>query len=102
MVSNLKTYTEYSVVVQAFNRVGPGPMSKEITQHTAEGKPDQPPQDISCTTLTSQSIRVSWTSPPLASANGVIKGYKVIFGPSATWYGKLGESIIYCLFIIFT
>ncbi|CAL8111483.1 unnamed protein product [Orchesella dallaii] len=86
MVSNLKTYTEYSVVVQAFNRVGPGPMSKEITQHTAEGKPDQPPQDISCTTLTSQSIRVSWTSPPLASANGVIKGYKVIYGPASTWY----------------
>jgi hypothetical protein len=45
-------------------------------------------QDIGCTTLTSQSIRVSWTSPPLASANGVIKGYKVIYGPSSTWYDE--------------
>jgi hypothetical protein len=39
-----RTYTEYSVVVQAFNRIGPGPMSKEVTQHTAEGKPDHAPQ----------------------------------------------------------
>jgi len=39
-----RTYTEYAVVVQAFNRVGPGPMSKEHVMHTAEGKPDQPPQ----------------------------------------------------------
>jgi hypothetical protein len=70
-------------------------MSKEVAQHTAEGKPDHAPQDISCTTLTSQSIRVSWTSPPLASANGVIKGYKVIFGPAASWYGKYAIPHIY-------
>ncbi|XP_035704480.1 Down syndrome cell adhesion molecule-like protein Dscam2 isoform X15 [Folsomia candida] len=93
MISNLKTYTEYSVVVQAFNRIGPGPMSKEVAQHTAEGKPDHAPQDISCTTLTSQSIRVSWTSPPLASANGVIKGYKVIFGPASSWYDEKTKEI---------
>lgn len=30
--------------------------------------------------------QVTWSSPPLAAANGVIKGYKVVFGPSATWY----------------
>lgn len=35
---------EYSVVVQAFNRIGPGPMSKEYTEHTAEGKPEHAPQ----------------------------------------------------------
>ena len=38
------------------------------------------------TTLDSQSIKVTWDSPPLASANGVIKGYKVIYGPSLTFY----------------
>lgn len=77
-IMNLKTYTQYSVVVQAFNKVGSGPMSEERRQHTAEGVPEQPPHDTTCTTLTSQTIRISWMSPPLSAANGVITGYKVI------------------------
>ncbi|XP_043680704.1 Down syndrome cell adhesion molecule-like protein Dscam2 isoform X46 [Vespula pensylvanica] len=87
-IMNLKTYTQYSVVVQAFNKVGSGPMSEERRQHTAEGVPEQPPHDTTCTTLTSQTIRVSWMSPPLSAANGVITGYKVIYGPSDTWYDE--------------
>ncbi|XP_053593559.1 cell adhesion molecule Dscam2 isoform X25 [Microplitis demolitor] len=87
-IMNLKTYTQYSVVVQAFNKVGSGPMSEERRQHTAEGVPEQPPHDTTCTTLTSQTIRVSWVSPPLTAANGVITGYKVIYGPSETWYDE--------------
>ncbi|XP_044018845.1 Down syndrome cell adhesion molecule-like protein Dscam2 isoform X47 [Aphidius gifuensis] len=87
-IMNLKTYTQYSVVVQAFNKVGSGPMSEERRQHTAEGVPEQPPHDTTCTTLTSQTIRVSWVSPPLMAANGVITGYKVVYGPSETWYDE--------------
>ncbi|XP_071567230.1 Down syndrome cell adhesion molecule 1 isoform X21 [Temnothorax nylanderi] len=87
-IANLKTYTQYGVVVQAFNKVGSGPMSEERRQHTAEGVPEQPPHDTTCTTLTSQTIRVSWVSPPLSAANGVITGYKVIYGPSDTWYDE--------------
>lgn len=85
----LRTYTQYAVVVQAFNKVGQGPISDAIKAYTAEGTPEQPPHDTTCTTLTSQTIRVSWISPPLTAANGVIKGYKVIYGPSDSWYGKL-------------
>nr|XP_012216028.1 PREDICTED: Down syndrome cell adhesion molecule-like protein Dscam2 isoform X14 [Linepithema humile] len=87
-IMNLKTYTQYGVVVQAFNKIGSGPMSEERRQHTAEGVPEQPPHDTTCTTLTSQTIRVSWMSPPLSAANGVITGYKVIYGPSDTWYDE--------------
>ncbi|XP_055593976.1 cell adhesion molecule Dscam2 isoform X25 [Uranotaenia lowii] len=84
-INNLKTYTQYTIVIQAFNKVGAGPMSEEEKQYTAEGTPDQPPSDTMCTTLTSQTIRVSWVSPPLESANGVIKGYKVVYAPSDLW-----------------
>uniref|UniRef100_A0A182WFX7 Down syndrome cell adhesion molecule n=1 Tax=Anopheles minimus TaxID=112268 RepID=A0A182WFX7_9DIPT len=84
-INNLKTYTQYSIVIQAFNKVGAGPISDEEKQYTAEGTPDQPPSDTMCTTLTSQTIRVSWVSPPLESANGVIKGYKVVYAPSDLW-----------------
>lgn len=64
-ILGLKVYTQYSVVIQTFNKVGAGPMSDEEKQYTAEGVPEQPPSDTACTTLTSQTIRVSWVSPPL-------------------------------------
>ncbi|XP_060864226.1 cell adhesion molecule Dscam2 isoform X42 [Metopolophium dirhodum] len=87
-IFNLKTYTQYTIVVQAFNKLGAGPMSDEIKQYTSEGVPEQPPHDTTCTTLTSQTIRISWVSPPLNTANGVIKGYKVIYGPSDSWFNE--------------
>ncbi|XP_073949185.1 Down syndrome cell adhesion molecule 1 isoform X9 [Choristoneura fumiferana] len=87
-ILNLKTYTQYSVVVQAFNKMGSGPVSSEVRAYTAEGAPSAPPQDVLCTTLTAQTIRVSWVSPPLAAANGLIKAYKVVYGPSDTWYDE--------------
>ncbi|XP_068224096.1 cell adhesion molecule Dscam1 isoform X18 [Palaemon carinicauda] len=88
VISKLHVYTEYAVVVSAFNKIGQGPKTEEIRAYTAEGTPQQPPQDVTCTTLTSQTIRVSWSSPPLATVQGVIKGYKVIYGPSDKWYDE--------------
>ncbi|XP_043866992.1 Down syndrome cell adhesion molecule-like protein Dscam2 isoform X22 [Drosophila mojavensis] len=87
-LNNLRVYTQYSVVIQAFNKIGAGPLSDEEKQFTAEGTPSQPPSDTACTTLTSQTIRVSWVSPPLESANGVIKTYKVVYAPSDEWYDE--------------
>nr|XP_026485212.1 Down syndrome cell adhesion molecule-like protein Dscam2 isoform X14 [Vanessa tameamea] len=87
-IFNLKTYTQYAIVVQTFNKMGSGPVSNEVRAYTAEGAPSAPPQDVLCTTLTAQTIRVSWVSPPLAAANGLIKSYKVIYGPSETWYDE--------------
>lgn len=95
-ILNLKTYTQYSVVVQAFNKVGSGPMSEERRQHTAEGVPEQPPHDTTCTTLTSQTIRVSWVSPPLTAANGVITGYKV----SNLTFSNQVIKIIFFIFVV--
>ena len=76
-ISNLEVFTEYAVVVQTFNRVGQGPMSEEVLVHTAEGAPTKPPEDVRLVTLSSAQIKVTWSSPPLESANGIIKGYKV-------------------------
>ncbi|XP_047472708.1 Down syndrome cell adhesion molecule-like protein Dscam2 isoform X7 [Penaeus chinensis] len=87
-IKKLQVYTEYAVVVSAFNKIGQGPTTEEIRSYTAEGTPQQPPHDVTCTTLTSQTIRVSWASPPLETVQGVIKGYKVIYGPSDKWYDE--------------
>ena len=87
-ISNLEVWNEYAIVVQAFNKIGQGPMSKKVTAFTSEGAPTMPPEEVGLTTLSSQTIRISWTSPPLSSANGNIQGYKVVYGPSKTWYDE--------------
>ncbi|XP_037087513.1 LOW QUALITY PROTEIN: Down syndrome cell adhesion molecule-like protein Dscam2 [Pollicipes pollicipes] len=85
-ITKLEEFREYAVVVQAFNGQGSGPQSGEVRQFTAEGAPSEPPQAITCRTLTSDSIRASWTPPPADSTNGIVAGYKVMYGPSSTWY----------------
>lgn len=37
VISGLKPYTTYSILVQAFNSKGPGPFSKPISVQTEEG-----------------------------------------------------------------
>lgn len=38
-----------------------------------------PPEDIRCVALTSQSMQVSWQSPPAHHTNGLLQGYKLNF-----------------------
>ncbi|KAG7198654.1 hypothetical protein KM043_006011 [Ampulex compressa] len=78
-LTNLKKYTRYSVVVQAYNILGAGPMTPEVVATTLEDAPSSPPQDVRCTALTSQSLQVSWDPPPDSSLNGILKGYKVMW-----------------------
>ncbi|XP_043281864.1 Down syndrome cell adhesion molecule-like protein Dscam2 isoform X2 [Venturia canescens] len=76
-LNNLKKFTRYSIVVQAYNALGEGPLTSEVVATTLEDVPSSPPQEIRCTALTSQSLQVSWNPPPDKSLNGILKGYKV-------------------------
>ncbi|XP_050583479.1 cell adhesion molecule Dscam2-like isoform X5 [Bombus affinis] len=78
-LTNLKKFARYSVVVQAYNVLGQGPMTPDVVATTLEDVPSSPPQDIRCTPLSSQSLQVSWDAPPDSSLNGILKGYKVIW-----------------------
>ncbi|CAK9819274.1 Cell adhesion molecule Dscam2 [Anthophora plagiata] len=78
-LTNLKKFTKYSVVVQAYNALGQGPMTPEVVATTLEDVPSSPPQDIRCAALSSQSLQVSWDSPPESTLNGILKNYKVIW-----------------------
>lgn len=43
-LTNLKKFTRYSVIVQAFNALGPGPMTQEVVASTLEdGKRSRKP-----------------------------------------------------------
>lgn len=49
--------------------------------------PQRAPEEVRCTTLTSQSIHVTWAEPPATSVNGILKGYKISYRLSSQWFG---------------
>lgn len=107
-LTGLRPYSRYSLVVQAYNQVGPGPLSEALTAQTLEdGKnvvgndegslltvyvllvPTMPPDDVRCAALTSQSLQVSWQPPLNTHTNGIIQGYKLNYEPISAdpWRG---------------
>ncbi|XP_011307192.1 Down syndrome cell adhesion molecule-like protein Dscam2 isoform X1 [Fopius arisanus] len=80
-LTGLRPYTRYTIVVQAYNQVGSGPLSEQLPTQTSEGVPSRPPDDVRCAALTSQSLQISWKSPPAAFVNGNIQGYKLTYEP---------------------
>ncbi|XP_023703051.1 Down syndrome cell adhesion molecule-like protein Dscam2 isoform X3 [Cryptotermes secundus] len=81
LLGGLGKFTRYSVVVQAFNQVGPGPLSEPVAAQTMEDVPSVAPDDVRCAGLTSQSLQVSWQPPPTSQCNGVLQGYKLFYEP---------------------
>ncbi|XP_046808500.1 Down syndrome cell adhesion molecule-like protein Dscam2 [Lucilia cuprina] len=81
LLTGLQRFARYNVVVQAFNQVGPGPLSEPASAQTMEDVPSRSPEDIRCAALTSQSLQVSWQPPPIHHTNGILQGYKLIFEP---------------------
>ncbi|KAH8369953.1 hypothetical protein KR093_001540 [Drosophila rubida] len=81
LLSGLSKFARYSIVVQAFNQVGPGPLSEPTAAQTMEDVPSRSPEDVRCAALTSQSLQVSWQPPPIYHTNGLLQGYKLIFEP---------------------
>ncbi|XP_043277030.1 Down syndrome cell adhesion molecule-like protein Dscam2 isoform X3 [Venturia canescens] len=88
-LTGLRPYTRYTIVVQAYNQVGSGPLSEQLPTQTLEDVPSRPPEDVRCAALTSQSLQVSWQPPPSAYTNGIIQGYKLNYEPVLTdvWRG---------------
>uniref|UniRef100_T1JAL9 Down syndrome cell adhesion molecule-like protein Dscam2 n=1 Tax=Strigamia maritima TaxID=126957 RepID=T1JAL9_STRMM len=93
LVSGLKKFSRYVLVVQAFNRHGDGPSSEEVFAQTQEDVPSKPAQNLVCVSLSSQSVKLSWDVPPLAYTNGVLLGYKVVYRPLNSWYGNVQAKI---------
>ncbi|XP_068149244.1 cell adhesion molecule Dscam2 isoform X4 [Drosophila tropicalis] len=81
LLSGLAKFARYNVVVQAFNQVGPGPLSEPTAAQTMEDVPSRPPEDVRCAALSSQSLQVSWQPPPIYHTNGLLQGYKLVFEP---------------------
>ncbi|GAB6020816.1 Down syndrome cell adhesion molecule-like protein 1 [Chamberlinius hualienensis] len=78
-LNELKEFTSYSIVVQAFNEHGKGPLSEEVLAMTSEGVPSRSPMAIDCSPTSSQTIVVSWEQPQEAFLHGILRGYKVLY-----------------------
>ncbi|KAL0115399.1 hypothetical protein PUN28_010725 [Cardiocondyla obscurior] len=78
-LTGLRKYTQYSVVVKAFNSKGDGPGSDPVTAHTFEDVPSAPPQNVACAALNGQNIQVTWKTPPSDKVHGVVQGYKLLY-----------------------
>uniref|UniRef100_A0A8C1IG84 Neural cell adhesion molecule L1 n=1 Tax=Cyprinus carpio TaxID=7962 RepID=A0A8C1IG84_CYPCA len=72
VITGLKPFSEYSLIVMAFNSRGNGPGSHPISFQTPEGVPGQV-SALSVTNLQNHKITLTW-SPPV-DANGLIIGY---------------------------
>ncbi|XKL60149.1 hypothetical protein PGB90_001165 [Kerria lacca] len=77
VLKNLQKYTRYLVIIQAFNQMGEGPFSEPVAAQTLEDVPSLPPTNVLCTALSSQSLQITWLSPPAHTCNGILQGYKI-------------------------
>lgn len=82
-IANLKKFTRYAVKIRTYNTMSAGPWSPITYGTTMEDIPEAPPQNVTCQSLSSQSIKIVWQEPPLQYHNGVLQGYKVLFRPLA-------------------
>ncbi|KAK6627070.1 hypothetical protein RUM44_009547 [Polyplax serrata] len=74
VISGLRKFTNYSIQVLAFTRVGDGTMTRPTYCQTEEDVPG-PPEDIKVVVKSPQSLVVSWLPPK--EPNGLITKYNL-------------------------
>ena len=77
VLSRLKPYTEYGLILQAFNGVGAGPRSDETKFKTNQSAPSAAPSITKCTSPNSQTLALTWSKITADKLNGELAGYKI-------------------------
>ena len=80
VATGLRPNTMYHVYVQAVNSQGAGPPSSpSLSVKTSEDAPEDPPMNVACVALNSQSLQITWQPPQADRRNGIIRGYRVFY-----------------------
>ncbi|XP_032073551.1 receptor-type tyrosine-protein phosphatase F isoform X1 [Thamnophis elegans] len=78
-VEGLKPDTLYKFQLGAWSEQGLGVLTPILEARTAQSTPSAPPQEVTCVSISSTTIRVSWVPPPAQSRNGVITQYSIAY-----------------------
>ncbi|CAN8027485.1 unnamed protein product [Ixodes persulcatus] len=80
-IRGLRRFTQYAVVVQAFNNKGAGPLSEEATVQTLEFDPPSAPQ-LMITSKSSSTLELEWKFPEVTETpiTGYVVHYKSEYG----------------------
>uniref|UniRef100_A0A8D1MS98 Receptor-type tyrosine-protein phosphatase F n=1 Tax=Sus scrofa TaxID=9823 RepID=A0A8D1MS98_PIG len=78
-LEDLKPDTLYRFQLAARSEMGVGVFTPTIEARTAQSTPSAPPQKVTCVSVGSTTVRVSWVPPPADSRNGVITQYSVAY-----------------------
>jgi Down syndrome cell adhesion protein 1 len=81
LVTGLRANTNYMAYVQAVNNQGTGPASPSVSVKTSELVPEEPPLNVACVSLSSQSLQITWQPPRPEFRNGLLRGYKIFYEP---------------------
>ncbi|KAJ8038329.1 Down syndrome cell adhesion molecule-like [Holothuria leucospilota] len=78
VITGLQPWTEYEVLVQGYNYIGPGPVSEHETVRTKPDVPTGSPKIMSNQTINETTLFLSWQEVAEGSRNGPIDGYTVV------------------------
>ncbi|KIH53115.1 fibronectin type III domain protein, partial [Ancylostoma duodenale] len=70
-------FTEYQIRVEAEGENGSGLSSAPLKVRTLSDVPSSPPRDIVAETMSSTSVRISWSEPDPETTNGEVTGYRL-------------------------
>ena len=77
ILNRLKPYTDYTLIIQAYNGIGAGPRSDEIRFKTDQSTPSAAPSITKCTSPNSRTLQLTWTKLNADKLNGELAGYKI-------------------------
>ncbi|RWS17533.1 dscam:-like isoform D [Dinothrombium tinctorium] len=94
VITGLIPFTSYNILIQAYNSMGAGPRSDELTVTTLEDVPDAGPSYVQCTTINSQEVAVVWNELPPESIRGILQGFRVVFRPLGADISQVRERVV--------
>lgn len=90
MLDDLLPFHKYVMQVRAVNTAGPGPLSRTLTQMTAEDAPGKP-EELDVDNVTQTTAQLHWKEP--LDTNGVIMKYQVLVHTSEEGRGRTASTI---------
>ena len=76
-VGGLDPFRDYAMTVAAATPRGLGPWQNNFTMRTDQAEPSAAPQDVKATNLSSTTVQLTFSPPPVLQQNGIITNYTV-------------------------